>query len=62
MVRRGQHPRVAFEVVAPSEIHGWRNRGRKRLHMHAVERTEELVEILQADRAIHVYRGLPGGA
>ncbi len=62
MVRCGQHPRVAFEVVSPSEVRGWRDRDRKRLHMQAVEGIEELVEIFQADYAIHVYRRLPGGA
>ena len=62
MVRCGQHPRVAFEVVSPSEIRGWRDRDLKRMHMQAVEGIEELVEVYQDDYAIHIYRHLPGGA
>ena len=62
MVRCGRHPRAAFEVVSPSKIRDWRDRDLKRLHMQAVEGIEELVEIFQADYAIHVYRRLPGGA
>ncbi len=60
MVRCGEHPRVAFEIVSPSEIRDWRARDRKRQHMQAVEGIQELVEIHQGDFAAHVYRLMPG--
>jgi len=56
MIRCSEHPRVAFEVVSPSEIRGWRARDRKRQHLQAVEGMRELVELFQEDYAVHVYR------
>jgi Uma2 family endonuclease len=62
IVRCGEHPRVAFEVVSPSEIHDWRGRDLKRKHLQAVEGIQEIVELYQNDYAAHVYRLLPGGS
>ena len=62
MVRCGEHPRVAFDVVSPSEIRNWRGRDLKRRHEQAVEGMQEIVEIDQDDYAVHVYRLLPGGS
>ena len=62
MVRCGEHPRVGFEVVSPSELRHRRERDLKRKHMQAVEGIQELVEIYQDDFAIHAYRLMPGGA
>jgi len=62
MVRCGEHPMVAFEIVSPSEIRNWRGLDRKRKHMQAVEGVRELVEIYQDDYAAHVYRLQPGGS
>lgn len=62
MVRCGEHPRVAFEVVSPSEIRDWRGRDLKRRHVQAVEDMREIVEIYQDDYAVHVYRSLGDGS
>ena len=62
MVRCGEHPRVGFEVVSPSELRHRRERDLKRKHMQAVEGIQELVEIYQDDFAVHVYRLMPGGS
>ncbi len=62
MVRCGEHPRVVFEVVSPSEIRDWRARDLKRQHLQAVEGVEEIVELFQDDFAAHVYRRAAGGA
>ena len=56
IIRCGEHPRVAFEVVSPSEIRDWRGRDRKREHLQAVEGMQEIVELFQDDYACHVYR------
>ncbi len=55
-------PRVAFEVVSPSEIRDWRGRDLKRQNIQAVEGMQEIVEVYQDDYAVHVYRLLPSGA
>ena len=55
-VRCGDHPRVAFEVVSPSEIRDWRARDRKRKDLQAVDGVQEIVELFQDDYACHVYR------
>jgi Uma2 family endonuclease len=59
MVRCGEHPRVAFEVVSPSEIRNWRGRDLKLEHLQHVEGMQEIVELFQADYACHVYRHDP---
>ncbi len=56
MIRCGALPRVAFEVVSPSEIRDWRGRDLKRKHLQAVEGIEAIVELFQDDFAAHVYR------
>ena len=56
MVRCGEHPTVAFEVVSPSELRSRRTRDLKRKHLQAVEGMQEIVEIFQGDYACHVYR------
>lgn len=56
MIRCGEHPRVALEVVSQSEIRDWRGRDRKRQDMQAVHGVTELVELFQDDHAAHVYR------
>ena len=56
MIRCGDHPRVSFEVISPSELRDWRGRDRKRRDMQAVEGVQEMVELSQEDFAAHVYR------
>jgi Uma2 family endonuclease len=56
MIRCGDLPRVAFEVVSPSELRHWRARDRKRRDLQEVEDMREIVEIYQDEPAIHVYR------
>jgi Uma2 family endonuclease len=56
VIRCGEHPKVSFEVVFPSEIRDWRGRNLKRQHMQAVEGMREIVELFQEDYAVHVYR------
>lgn len=55
-IRCGEHPRVAFEIVSPSEIRDWRRRDRKRKDLQAVEGMQEIVELYQDDYACHIYR------
>lgn len=62
VIRCGEHPKVSFEVVSPSEIRDWRGRDLKRQHMQAVEGMQEIVELSQEDYAVHVYRLSPEGA
>ena len=62
VIRCGEHPRVSFEVVSPSEIRDWRGRDLKRQHMQAVEGMREIVELFQEDYAVHVYRLSTEGA
>src|SRR4051794_5299245 len=61
-IRCGEHPRVLFEVVSPSEIRDWRGRDRKRRDLQEVEGVAEIVELFQDDYAAHVYRRVPGDA
>jgi Uma2 family endonuclease len=56
MIRCGEHPRVTFDVVSPSELRAWRARDRRRQHLQNIEGVEEIVEIYQDEAAIHVYR------
>lgn len=62
IIRCGEHPKVSFEVVSPSEIRDWRGRDLKRQHMQAVEGMREIVELFQEDYAVHVYRLSAEGA
>lgn len=56
MIRCGEHPRVSFEVISPSELRNWRGRDLKLQHVQAVEGVQEIVELFQEDFAAHVYR------
>jgi Uma2 family endonuclease len=56
MVRCGQHPRVTFEVVSPSELMTIRKRDRRRGHLQNIEGVQEVVEIYQHVPAVHIYR------
>lgn len=62
LVRCGEHPRVALEVVSQSEICDWRGCDLKRQHLQAVEGMREIVELFQDDHAVHVYRLAADGA
>ena len=62
MIRCGEHPRVSFEIISPSELRDWRGRDRKRRDMQAVEGIQEMVELSQEDFAAHVYRLTPSGS
>lgn len=56
MIRCGQHPRVLFEVVSPSELQHQRQRDQRRADLQAVEGVQEIVEIYQGEMLAHVYR------
>jgi Uma2 family endonuclease len=55
-VRCGQHPRVTFDIVSPSELKNIQKRDRRRLHLQDIEGVQEVVEIYQHVPAVHVYR------
>ena len=55
-IRCGELPRVAFEVVSPSELRAWRERDRKRGDLQGTEGVTEIVELYQDEMAAHVYR------
>ena len=59
-IRCGEHPRVLFEVISPSEVRNWRGRDRKRRDLQQVEGVAEIIELFQDDYAAHVYRLMPG--
>ncbi len=59
MIRCGDHPRVMFEVVSPSELRSWVQRDRRRRDLQAVAGAQEIVELYQSERAAHVYRRQP---
>jgi hypothetical protein len=61
MIRCGEHPRVMFAVISPSELRNWSERDARRGDLQAVEGAQEIVELNQAERACHVYRRLPDG-
>ena len=61
-VRCGEHPRVVFEVVSPSELRRMRERDRKRQHLQDVDGIQEIAEIYQFDAAVHVYRRAGDGS
>lgn len=54
VVRCGEQPRVAFEVVSPSERRG--ERDAKRRDLMAVDGLQEIVEITPEEPAVHLYR------
>jgi Uma2 family endonuclease len=56
LIRCGEHPRVMFEVISPSELRNWTARDTKRRDLQEVEGAQEIVELYQAERACHVYR------
>ena len=56
MIRCGQHPRVLFEVVSPSELQHKRQWDQKRADLQAVEGVQEIVEIYQDEMLAHAYR------
>ncbi|MEJ0017104.1 MAG: Uma2 family endonuclease [Acetobacteraceae bacterium] len=61
LIRCGEHPRVMFEVISPSELRNWTARDAKRRDLQAVEGAQEIVELYQAERACHIYRRQPDG-
>ena len=61
MVRDGEHPRVMFEVISPSELRNWTERDARRRDLQAVEGAQEIGELYQSERACHVYRRQPDG-
>ena len=56
MIRCGEHPRVVFEVVSPSELRAWKARNRKRRDEQETEGVEEIVELYQGEASAHIYR------
>ena len=56
MIRCGEHPRVVFEVVSPSELRAWKARNRRRRDEQDTEGVEEIVELYQAEASAHIYR------
>jgi Uma2 family endonuclease len=60
-IRCGQHMRVVFEVISPSELRKWRQRDQKRRDLQDVEGVTEIVEIYQNDHAVHAYRRAADG-
>ncbi len=61
LIRCGEHPRVMFEVISPSELRNWTERDAERGDLQAVEDAQEIVELYQSERACHVYRRRPDG-
>ncbi len=61
LIRCGEHPRVMFEVISPSELRNWSERDAKRRDLQAVEGAQEIVELYQAEQACHIYRHQPDG-
>ena len=60
-IRCGQHPRVLFEVISPSELQHKRQWDRKRSDLQAIEGVEEIVGIFQDEILVHVYRRQESG-
>jgi Uma2 family endonuclease len=53
-IRCGEHLRVVFEVISPSELRHWRDRDQKRRDLQDVEGVVEIVEVYRAEAAVHV--------
>lgn len=56
MIRCGEHPRVTFDIVSPSELEHVRKRDRRRARLQDIESVQEIVEIYQREAAAHIYR------
>ena len=61
-IRCGDHPRVVFEAISPSELPHWQARDQKRRDLQDVEGVAEIVELYQREPAIHVYRRAKDGS
>jgi Uma2 family endonuclease len=61
MIRCGNHPRVLFEVMAPSELQHKRQWDQKRADLQAVEGAQEIIEIFQDEMLAHAYRRQDAG-
>jgi Uma2 family endonuclease len=61
MIRCGEHPRVVFEVVSPSELRHKRQWDQKRADLQAIEGVMEIVEIFQDEMLAHAYRRRDAG-
>jgi len=60
-IRCGEHPRVVFEIVSPSELRHWQQRDQKRRDLQDVEGIQEIIEIYQVEAALHVFRRADAG-
>ncbi len=56
IIRCGDLPRVAFDVVSASELKNWNACEQRRAHLQGIAGIQEIVEIYQREAAIHVYR------
>lgn len=61
LIRCGEHPRVTFEIISPSELRDWQGRDQKRRDVQDVEGVAEIIEIHQRQMALHTYRRSPDG-
>ena len=61
MIRCGNHPRVIFEVVSPSELQHKRRWDQKRADLQVIEGVTDIVEIFQDEMLAHVYRRQDAG-
>ena len=59
MIRCGEHPRVMFEVISPSELRNRTERDARRCDLQSVQGAQEIIELYQSERACHLYRRLP---
>jgi Uma2 family endonuclease len=55
MIRCGEHPKVLFEIVSPSDLDHRKTWDRRRRDLQDVEGVEEIVELF-LDGTAHVYR------
>ena len=69
-IRCGEHPRVMFEVISPSELWHWQPRrfsespvrDQKRRDLQDVEGVAEIVELYQREPKMHVCRRAEDGS
>ncbi len=61
LVRCGEHPRVTFEIISPSELRDWQGRDQKRHDVQDVQGVVEIIELYQRQMALHTYRKSPDG-
>ena len=59
MIRCGEHPRVLFEIVSPSDLGHRKAWDRRRRDLQDVEGVEEIVELF-LDGTAHIYRRQQG--